>query len=650
MRPEGKAYIQKQLKMIEAELEEEKRRHYEEMKQLFGSDREKRGRALCKMKCRRAGTSPTGASLMRFMKREQNRQIIDTEIKVGDRVIISQGNPLDKRNPTAIVHQVRRFDITLAFEGRPKRFSNRQPLRLDLSANEVTYQRMRDAVTSLRKPQNEAVLKMLTGTRTIEEAGEPSSIDQPNLNPSQKDAVKRAMEAKRFFLIQGPPGTGKSRTAVACMEEALKRGERILMTADSNAAVDHLLDMALAHGVPGIRVGNPIRVHPHLLKETLDFKLMHHPLRKEIEPLLEEMEELRDEQADFQKPNPRWTRGMSNAEILRNAKSGRASRGVSADQMKKMAGWLEVQDRIEPIFQAVKDIEKEILDEVLGKAPVVFSTNSTAGADILIRERFDLWIQDEATQSTEAASLIPLRHAKRWILIGDQKQLPPTILSEEARRLGMDQSLFDRLIDVAKANKARLAIQYRMNEELMALCNDRYYDGDLRAGQKNAKWCVSDLEHVNEWPIGWNTIFFQVEGNEQSREGGTSYLNEAEADMVVQLFKRVTAAGVKVEEIGIITPYLDQVKLLKRLLGQPKLEINSVDAFQGREKEVIIVSTVRSNKKGNLGFLIDERRLNVTITRAKRALFIIGNVNTLTTHPAYEALLERMMHRTLSDW
>ncbi len=642
MRPEGKAYIQKQLKMIEAELEEEKKRHYEEMKQLFGSDREKRGRALCKMKCRRAGTSPTGASLMRFMKREPNRQIVDTEIKVGDRVIISQGNPLDKRNLTAIVHQVRRYDITLAFEGRPKRFSNRQPLRLDLSANEVTYQRMRDAVTSLRKPQNEAFLKMLTGTRTIEEAGEPVDIDQPNLNPSQQDAVKRAMEAKRFFLIQGPPGTGKSRTAVACMEEALKRGERILMTADSNAAVDHLLDMALAHGVPGIRVGNPIRVHPHLLKETLDFKLMHHPLRKEVEPLLEEMEELREEQADFQKPNPRWTRGMSNAEILRNAKSGRGSRGVSADQMKKMAGWLEVQDRIEPIFQAVKDIEKEILDEVLGKAPVVFSTNSTAGADILIRERFDLWIQDEATQSAEAASLIPLRHAKRWILIGDQKQLPPTILSGEAKGLGMDQSLFDRLINVAKANKARLTIQYRMNEELMALCNDRYYDGDLRAGQKNANWRVSDLEHVHQWPSDWTAAFFQVDGSEQSREGGTSYLNEAEAELVVQVFKRVTAAGVKVEEIGIITPYLDQVKLLKRLLGQPKLEINSVDAFQGREKEVIIVSTVRSNPQGNLGFLTDERRLNVTITRAKRALLMVGNAHTLSTHAAYQSLLKRL--------
>ena len=209
MRPEGKAYIQKQLKMIEAELEEEKKRHYEEMKQLFGSDREKRGRALCKMKCRRAGSSPTGASLMRFMKREPNRQIVDTEIKVGDRVIISQGNPLDKRNPTAIVHQVRRFDITLAFEGRPKRFSNRQPLRLDLSANEVTYQRMRDAVTSLRKPQNEGLLKMLTGSRTIEETGGPVTITQQKLNPSQQDAVKTGHGSETVLLDSRTSGNGK---------------------------------------------------------------------------------------------------------------------------------------------------------------------------------------------------------------------------------------------------------------------------------------------------------------------------------------------------------------------------------------------------------------------------------------------------------
>lgn len=647
MRPEGKAYIQNQLKMIEAELEEEKNKHIEEIKQLSGFEREKRGRALCKMKCRRAGTSPTGATLMRFMKQESGQPLTDTEIKVGDRVIISQGNPLDKRNATAIVDQVRRFDMTLAFEGRPKRFSNRQPLRLDLSANEITYQRMRDAVASLRKPQNEGLLKMLTGTRTIEEVGDSVEIKQPDLNPSQQEAVKRAMEAKRFFLIQGPPGTGKSRTAVACMEEALKRGERILMTADSNAAVDHLLDMALAHGVPGIRIGNPIRVHPHLLKETLDYKLMHHPLRKKTDPLLEKMEALREEQAAFQKPNPRWTRGMSNAEILRNADAGRGSRGVSADQMKKMAAWLKVQERVEPIFQKVKAIESQIMDEVLGKAQVVFSTNSTAGADILMREQFDVWVQDEATQSTEAASLIPLRHAKRWIMIGDQKQLPPTILSEEAKRLGMDQSLFDRLIETGKGNKARLTIQYRMNEDLMALCNERYYEGALQAGEKNAHWRVSDLDHVKQWPLDWNAVFFAVEGKEQSREGGTSYLNEVEANAVVRLLKRVLDAGVKPEEIGIITPYLDQVKLLKRWIRTPDIEINSVDAFQGREKEVIIVSTVRSNPHGNLGFLTDERRLNVTITRAKRALLMVGDPKTLASHAAYQSLLKRLERKEL---
>jgi predicted DNA helicase len=642
MRPEGKIYIQKQLKMIEAERAEEMRRQFDEMKQLSGYEREKRGRALCKMKCRRAGRNATGASLMRFMKIESNTSIVETEIKVGDRVIISQGNVLDKRNASAIVDQVRRFDLTLAFEGRPKRFSNNLPLRLDLSANEVTYQRMKDAVESLRKPQNEGILKIVTGTRVMEKMGEPVEIHQPKLNKSQQDAVKRAMESERFFLIQGPPGTGKSRTAVACMEEAIKQGERILMTADSNAAVDHLLDMALKHGVPGIRVGNPIRVHPHLMKETLDYKLMHHPWRTEIEPLRNQMVDLQEEQAILQRPNPRWTRGMSNEEIKAMAKTNRGSRGVSADQMQSMAEWLGVQEKIEPIFQLIKTVEANILQEVLGKAPVIFTTNSTAGAAILSNEQFDLWIQDEATQSAEAASLIPLRKAKRWILIGDQKQLPPTILSQEAKKLGMDESLFDRLIGKLQKNKALLNIQYRMNEELMALCNERYYEGSLKAGEKNRAWRMDDLSHVENWPREWTRVFFSVKGEEESRKGGTSFQNKKEAEAVESLVKRVLKMGVKPEEIGVIAPYLDQVKLLKRLIKEPKVEIHSVDAFQGREKEVIIVSTVRSNNQANLGFLTDERRLNVTITRAKRAFLMIGNPDTLKSHPAYVQLMSRL--------
>ncbi|BES66173.1 IGHMBP2 family helicase [Gottschalkiaceae bacterium SANA] len=642
MRPEGKIYIQKQLKMIEAERAEEMRRQFDEMKELSGYEREKRGRALCKMKCRRAGRNATGASLMRFMKIESNTSIVETEIKVGDRVIISQGNVLDKRNASAIVDQVRRFDLTLAFEGRPKRFSNHLPLRLDLSANEVTYQRMKDAVESLRKPQNEGILKIVTGTRVMEKMGEPVEIHQPKLNKSQQDAVKRAMESQRFFLIQGPPGTGKSRTAVACMEEAIKHGERILMTADSNAAVDHLLDMALKHGVAGIRVGNPIRVHPHLIKETLDYKLMHHPWRTEIEPLRNQMVDLQEEQASLQRPNPRWTRGMSNEEIKAMAKTNRGSRGVSADQIQSMAKWLDVQEKIEPIFQLIKTVEANILQEVLGKAQVIFTTNSTAGAAILSKEQFDLWIQDEATQSAEAASLIPLRKAKRWILIGDQKQLPPTILSQEAKQLGMDQSLFDRLINQLKKNKARLDIQYRMNEELMALCNTRYYEGSLRAGEKNRAWRMDDLSHVKNWPREWTRVFFSVKGEEESRKGGTSFQNKKEAEAVESLVKGLLKMGVKAEEIGVIAPYLDQVKLLKRLIKEPKLEIHSVDAFQGREKEVILVSTVRSNNQGNLGFLTDERRLNVTITRAKRAFLMIGNPDTLRNHSAYVHLMSRL--------
>ncbi len=315
-----------------------------------------------------------------------------------------------------------------------------------------------------------------------------------------------------------------------------------------------------------------------------------------------------------------------------------------------MAKWIELNRKIQELLDRAKQIENEIVREIIDQAQVVLSTNSSAALEFIRDVEFDVAIIDEATQATIPSVLIPIAKAKRFILAGDHRQLPPTILSEEAKELS--ETLFEKLIDRFPQNSKMLEIQYRMNEKLMRFPNEEFYGGRLRADDEVKDITLADLGvKASSFGKPWDDILDPKEPLvfvdtskcpnkwERQRKGSFSRENPLEAEIVREIVERLLEIGVKAEWIGVITPYEDQVDLLRSLLDDV-VEVNTVDGYQGREKEVIVISFVRSNRERDLGFLTDLRRLNTALTRAKRKLICIGDSETLSSHETYRRFIE----------
>ncbi len=467
------------------------------------------------------------------------------------------------------------------------------------------------------------------------------------LNEFQKRAVERSVKAEEVFLIHGPPGTGKTTTLIASIEEHVKRGFKVLVTADSNVAVDNILERLAEKGLKVIRVGNPVRVYEKLRSYTLDERIREEEGFDEILKIYRKVEELKEKREAYIKPEPKFRRGLSDEQIIKHACHGTSVRGLSPKLIRSMAEWIKINSEIKDLYTKAKNIEEKLIKSVLSKTDVVCTTNSSAGSDVLKDVYFDAVFIDEATQSTEPSCLIPIVKGKKVIMAGDHKQLPPTVLSMEASDL--TYTLFERLMDICRKDISEmLRIQYRMNEKIMKFPSDTFYKGLLIAHESVKNHTIADLN----FKIPGNTkmkeilnpenviVFVAVRGKEYQKQGSTSYANETEAMTVKEIVNALLEGGLKLEHIGVISPYDDQVDLLSNVL--PPVEVKTVDGFQGREKEVIIVSFVRSNKEGDIGFLKDYRRLNVAITRAKRKLIAVGNPDTLSSDPIYNKFLNYM--------
>ncbi|KXA88715.1 hypothetical protein AKJ61_04350, partial [candidate division MSBL1 archaeon SCGC-AAA259B11] len=293
------------------------------------------------------------------------------------------------------------------------------------------------------------------------------------------------------------------------------------------------------------------------------------------------------------------------------------------------------------------------IDEIIDWADVVCATNSGCGSDLMSERRFDTVIIDEATQTTEPSCWIPIKLSSRVIMAGDHKQLPPTVLSEDAKDL--NKTLFESLIERQDVDiRTVLKIQYRMHEKIMNFSNREFYDGVLKADSSVAGHTLRDLTsfHPNsdygkvsekvihpDKPI----VFIDtknLEASERVRKGSTSKENPKEAHIATSISSKFLGLGLEPEDIAIIAPYDDQVDLINGRIEEENLEVDTVDGFQGREKEVVILSLVRSNREKNVGFLEDVRRLNVSITRAKRKLIIIGDSSTVSAHGTYSSLID----------
>lgn len=649
-------YVKHFSELVELERAEQMRLHEEEMQRLSGREREEKGRAFLKMHGKSQGLGLGGKYLVKFRKR--TGALPESEIEVGDLVLVSKLGtaPWNDDNPTGTVAEKTSYTITVAFDDAPPDFVYRKDLRIDLFVNDVSFQRMLEALNSFQRLPKWRRDKLLGEIAPKFDKIERLDFFNPGLNRSQQEAVLRSLVARDYFLIHGPPGTGKTVTCIEVIAQLVTRGSRVLAAADSNVAVDNLVERLDTIGVNVVRIGHPARVIPSLRRRSLDYLVQVEAEYINAQRLRESAYKLKERMGGFTKPEMRWRRGLSDEAILALATEGKTTRGISQKKIEGMKRWIDLKQRIDKLFGDARQLEERAVRRIIDGAEVICATNSTVGSEILKRDKFDFAVIDEATQSTEPSSLISVLKTKRFIMAGDHKQLPPTILNEEAARGNLSKSLFERLLAI-HGDKicVMLDVQYRMNEEIADFPANEFYDGKLKAEESVKRHDISDLVQsmpvpekrggILEWVQAKKPFLFidTADGGaifeDKTRVGATSKENEGEAQLVRDIAAWLLDMGIKPADIAVISPYDAQVALIRQKLRVDELEIKTVDGFQGREKEVVIVSFVRSNKSREIGFLRDLRRLNVSITRAKRKLILIGDSKTLEREACYKRLI-----------
>ena len=546
----------------------------------------------------------------------------------GDIVMLSRSNPLKEKPIEAIVSDRSRGVIRVVLPEAPSGLRG-GTWRMDRGANRVAFDRMRDALNMIFEEDGGVPLRDLLLGMVHDPSGTASLVPEMGGVRAQKAALRSGMNRaqieasehaihSRLTLIQGPPGTGKTYTAVRVLEAWAKQDYgTILAVADSNVAVDNLLEGLLELGVRAVRLGQPVKVRENLREATMDAQMEIHELNRELVEEIERNEKL-----------SRRIKGMRGGK-----EKGLAHRDLSR-------GWKEV-----------RRIEREIRDDILDRCQVLCCTCIGSGHDLLDGRRFSRVLIDEATQATEPASLVPLvRGSRQIVLIGDHKQLPPTVISRRAEDGGLSRSLFERLIDMGIEPKL-LTTQYRMHPSISEFPNTHFYQGLLEDGvspdQRPAPMGML-------WP-DWESpmAFVPVDGDELLSPDGASKENPAEASWAVKILIGLVEGGeIDLSDIGIVTPYAGQVRAIRDMIPESlqSVEVRTVDGYQGREKDVIIFSCVRSNKDGNVGFLSDPRRLNVALTRSRRGLVVVGDPETLRSDENWRSWIEHIRSRKLEAW
>lgn len=518
-----------------------------------------------------------------------------------------------------------------------------EPIGVQLSFDETSYKLMFEALDRVMKAKNNRLAYLRDLFYSHQKAGrfsfEPMKF--PWLNPTQERAVNEVLWAKDVAIVHGPPGTGKTTTLVEAINETLMRESQVLVCAQSNMAVDWISEKLVDRGINVLRIGNPTRVNDKMLGFTYERRFESH--------------------ADYPQL---WAIRKAIRELRKNRKKGSENYHQKMDRLKSRAA----------------EIELRINAELFGEARVIACTLVGSAHHLLEGMKFGTLFIDEAAQALEAACWIPMKRASRVILAGDHCQLPPTVKSIAALRAGLGKTLMERIAENKPEVVTLLKIQYRMNDEIMRFSSDWFYGGKVESAPQIKYRSVLDYDH----PITW--IDTSNEENQITIEGGDApedsastsssvsaanqnsdlnfkeqfvgesfgRINKAEAELTLltlaEYFTKISKRRVLEERInvGIISPYRAQVQYLKKLIKKYEffkpyrrlISVNTVDGFQGQERDVILISLVRSNDEGQIGFLKDLRRMNVAMTRARMKLIILGNKDTMTKHPFYKKLWE----------
>ena len=522
------------------------------------------------------------------------------------------------------------------------------PIGVQLSFDETSYKLMFEALDRVMKAKNNRLAYLRDLFYSHQKAGrfsfEPMKF--PWLNPTQERAVNEVLWAKDVAIVHGPPGTGKTTTLVEAINETLMRESQVLVCAQSNMAVDWISEKLVDRGINVLRIGNPTRVNDKMLGFTYERRFESHSDYPQL-----------------------WAIRKAIRELRKNRKKGSENYHQKMERLKSRAA----------------EIEIRINSELFGEARVIACTLVGSAHRLLEGMKFGTLFIDEAAQALEAACWIPMKRASRVILAGDHCQLPPTVKSIAALRAGLGKTLMERIAENKPEVVTLLKIQYRMNDEIMRFSSDWFYGGKVESAPQIKYRSVLDYDH----PITWIDTGEESEerrvkseefnsssddASEESEEQENSSLfthhsslykeqfvgesfgriNKAEAELTLltlaEYFTKIGKQRVLSEsiDVGIISPYRAQVQYLKKLIKKYEffkpyrrlISVNTVDGFQGQERDVILISLVRSNDEGQIGFLKDLRRMNVAMTRARMKLIILGNKDTMTKHPFYKKLWE----------
>ncbi len=620
---EAHTHFDRLARLILLEAEAEKQEQVRAMQRSQSAGAEASGSLLTGLVVRDQDAGLGGSILLTLGKRNQSLTLPWTRLTAGTPVLLSEegqdASPQQARGWRGIVSRLQRETIQVSFGEWPEFENERGSLRLDRASDEISRQRLLQALdraANLKEGSRPAALRdVLLGQRPPA-FQEPESLTflDPGLNPSQQDAVRFALSARDVALIHGPPGTGKTTTLVEVIRQAVRMGQSVLVVAPSNIAVDNLLEKLLAAGEQPLRLGNPVRVLPELRSHTLDGRLENHADMRLARKLSREAYVLREQTFKYTRARP---------EPGERQAQRREAKQMLAD---------------------ARQIEDQLVERLIRTSAVICATATGLDARLMNGRIFDVCVLDEASQATEPAAWIALQYAQRLILAGDPYQLPPTVLSAEASMGGLGTSLMERLMAHSGPGIGRrLNIQYRMHQDIMAFSSAEFYDGELSPDSSVRMHLLRDLPGVLETELTNRPLdFIDTAGasyDEALEPVGESRCNPLEADLVLRKVSALLDAGLRSADLAVISPYSAQVRLLRERIPQPEIEIDSVDGFQGREKEAVIVSLVRSNPDREIGFLEDVRRMNVALTRARRKLIVIGDSATISCHPFYQRLL-----------